>query len=73
MIVTIIIIITIIIVDNGKYGKTPTIATKTKIFCAFSRIVTGDNQFCRIRTITYINKVQYISPMKSYVVVHFYC
>jgi TM2 domain-containing membrane protein YozV len=40
-------------VENGKYDKTPIIAKKTKIFCAFSRIVTGDNQFCRIRAITY--------------------
>jgi DNA-binding XRE family transcriptional regulator len=51
VIIIIIIIITIIHVENGKYSKTPTIATR--IFCAFSRIVTGDNQFCRIRAITY--------------------
>ena len=38
--------------ENGKYNKTPIIGPKTKIFCALSRIITGDNQFCRTRAIT---------------------
>jgi hypothetical protein len=43
-----IITITIIHVENGKCDKTTIIVTKTKVFCAFSRIITGKNQFCRI-------------------------